>query len=881
MTLHSVSRSFANKVNRLLNQPDIDELELQVSDSLDKIQKIQAQHSALSRVLVKIRACVDNDELFETTSRETCRLLGTERVAIYQFSDDWSGEFVSTFTTIDDDWDKVLPFGKNMVWEDTYLQETRGGRYRSNETSATADIYKAGHARCHIDLLEQYRIRAFAIAPIFKGMKLWGLLGTYQHSGPRQWEPLEIDFLAQVGSHLGIAIQQSDLISKLQRKKDELRNSVTRQKALTEVVSQIRSSIDVEHILKTTCEEARKLLNVDRVAVYRFEEDWSGEFVSHFGSKATDWDKVAPFGKNLVWEDTYLQSSQGGQYQYGETTAVEDIYKAGHVRCHLDILEQFKVRAYAITPIFVGKKLWGLLGAYEHTAPRRWAEVDVDFLAQIGSQLGVAIQSSMLLLETKNQVEDFQKASDQRQTLFDVVSKIRESLDLDTIFANLSIGVRRSLAADRAGIYKFDADSEFNTGEFIAEDVLDGFPVALNSKIRDHCFGENYASFYRKGRIYAVTDVQTLNVQQCYRDLLEQFSIRALLIAPIIKDGELWGLLCVHQCDRLREWEESDRQFVQQISDQLSIALKQSELLQKTKAQAAQLADAFKEVKQTQLQVVQSEKLASLGQLVAGIAHEINNPINFIHGNLTYAEEHTQELLNLIEVYQRHCPPNEVITAALESAEIDYIKEDLAKIIHSMDVGTERIKNIVLSLRNFSRLDEADFKAVNVHEGIDSTLMILAHRLKPSLDFPGILVEKEYAALPPVEAYPGQLNQVFMNLTANAIDALEERDAKRSLKEIQKNPSKIRIWSEAAGENAVSFHIADNGEGIPAEIQSSLFDPFFTTKAVGKGTGLGLSISYQIITEKHNGKLSFYSDIGQGTEFVIEIPIRQGSASVA
>ena len=873
-----VSRRLAKNVNLFLGQPDIDGLEQQISSAEGTIEQIDRQHSALARVLAKIRASLDTDKLFKITARETCQLLAVERVAVYRFSEDWSGQFVSTFTTTDDDWDEVSPFGENMVWEDSYLQETKGGRYRANETSAVADIYKAGHAQCHIDLLEQYKVKAFAIAPIFNGMKLWGLLGVYQHTGTRDWQPREVNFLAQVGSHLGIAIQQSDLVAELSQKKNALENSIVRQKALTEVVSRIRSSSDIENILKTTCEEARQLLGVERVAVYRFDEDWGGEFIAHLGSCATEWDNIAPLGKNLRWEDTYLQASQGGQYRYGEMTAIDDIYQAGYARCHIEILEQFKVRAYAAVPIFVGRNLWGLLGAYEHSAPRSWSGVDVDFLAQIGSQLGVAIQSSALLSATKDEAKDLQKISEQRQTLFDVVSKIRESLDIDTIFANLATGVRRSLKADRVGIYKFDPGSEFNTGEFIAEDVLPQFPAALNAKIKDHCFGENYASFYRKGRIYSVTDLQKLDVQQCYRNLLEQFSIRALLVAPILKDGELWGLLCVHQCEQPRDWEEADEQFIQQISDQLSIALKQSELLNKTQTQAAQLADAFREVKQTQLQIVQSEKLAGLGQLVAGVAHEINNPVNFIHGNITHIKTYIQELLKLIDIYQRHCPQNLEVNDALESAELDYLKEDVAKIVQSMQMGTERIIEIVLSLRNFSRLDEAAFKAVNIHEGIDSTLMILAHRLKPSPNSPGVLIEKDYEDLPLVEAYPGQLNQVFMNLLANAIDALEERDAKRPVKAQQEKPSTIRIWSERVGADAVSFHIADNGNGIPEEIQSSLFDPFFTTKVVGKGTGLGLSISHQIITEKHQGKLTCYSDSKQGTEFVIEIPIKQKNA---
>jgi two-component system, NtrC family, sensor kinase len=274
--------------------------------------------------------------------------------------------------------------------------------------------------------------------------------------------------------------------------------------------------------------------------------------------------------------------------------------------------------------------------------------------------------------------------------------------------------------------------------------------------------------------------------------------------------------------------------------------------------------------------LVQSEKMSSLGQLVAGVAHEINNPINFIHGNLNHASEYTQDLLNLVQLYQKHYPnPCEEIEEAITQIDLEFITEDLAKILQSMQVGTKRISEIVLSLRNFSRLDEAEFKTVDIHEGIDSTLLILRHRFKAKSDIPEIQIIKDYAQLPLVECYPGQLNQVFMNLLANAIDAVEELHQRRSSEGIDANPSIIRIWTELIDNSWVAIHIADNGLGMSEAVRSRLFDPFFTTKPIGKGTGLGLSISYQIVTKKHGGELHCYSALEQGTEFVIQIPIMQ------
>ncbi|MDZ8031051.1 ATP-binding protein [Nostoc sp. DedSLP04] len=283
----------------------------------------------------------------------------------------------------------------------------------------------------------------------------------------------------------------------------------------------------------------------------------------------------------------------------------------------------------------------------------------------------------------------------------------------------------------------------------------------------------------------------------------------------------------------------------------------------------AELQQALKDLQKTQIQLIQSEKMSSLGQLVAGVAHEINNPVNFIYGNLQHTDDYTQQLLLLIKLYQNHYPnPEPEIQNANEEADIEYLIEDLPKMLTSMKMGAKRIREIVLSLRIFSRLDEAEFKTADLHEGIDSTLLILQHRLKLQNNRPEIKVIKEYGEIPQIQCFAGQMNQVFMHILTNAIDALEDCFQK----ELCPNPL-IRISSLQVNENII-IRIVDNGVGISEEIQSRLFDPFFTTKPVGKGTGMGLSISYQIITDKHGGSLQCISSPGQGAEFVITIPIR-------
>jgi signal transduction histidine kinase len=285
-----------------------------------------------------------------------------------------------------------------------------------------------------------------------------------------------------------------------------------------------------------------------------------------------------------------------------------------------------------------------------------------------------------------------------------------------------------------------------------------------------------------------------------------------------------------------------------------------------------QLQTLLTELHQTQTQMVQQEKLSALGQMVAGIAHEINNPVNFIHGNLTHINQYTDDLLMLVQHYQDHYPqPPAALQATLEAMDLEFVTEDLIKILGSMKVGTDRIRDIILSLRNFSRLDESDCKAVDLHEGIDNTLLILQHRLKATGDRPTIQILKDYGDLPLVECYAGQLNQVFMNLLANAIDALEDGNKGRSYDEIQNAPNVIRIETARVGTDRVRVAIADNGTGMPPETQRRLFDPFFTTKPIGKGTGLGLSISHQIVTEKHQGTLHCESTADKGTTFIIEL----------
>ncbi|MGD1807268.1 ATP-binding protein, partial [Dapis sp. BLCC M126] len=346
---------------------------------------------------------------------------------------------------------------------------------------------------------------------------------------------------------------------------------------------------------------------------------------------------------------------------------------------------------------------------------------------------------------------------------------------------------------------------------------------------------------------------------------LLQYQPQSVLCVPLLHKGHLVAILYLEHPTTKGIFTTERQKIVEFLCAQAAIALENAQLYE-------QAQKALRDLQKAQLQIVQSEKMSALGTLLSGVAHEINNPLGFIAGNISMAENNLNDLLEHLELYQENTSTGEIEDHA-EEIDLEYLQEDFPKILKSMNVGVEQMKNISTSLRIFSRKDQEHKTKFNIHDGIESTLIILKHRTKANDKRPAIEIIKEYGEVPEINCFAGQLNQVFMNILANAIDAFDEANIGKTYAEIEEKPNQIKIQTFQLDENQIQIEIQDNGSGMKSETKNRIFEQGFTTKGVGKGTGLGMAIAHQIITEKHGGQISCESTVGQGTIFTIVLPI--------
>ena len=688
-------------------------------------------------------------------------------------------------------------------------------------------------------------------------------------------------------------------------------------------VSKIQSAKNLKDLCQVTVEEVRQISGFDRVMVYQFDPEGNGAVIAE--DKA---EKLSPFlGLNYPSSDIPKQARQ--LYALNWLRLIPDInYKPVPIvsaknavttqprdlsfsvlrsvsPIHIEYLQNMGVAASMSISLIKDKELWGLIACHNYTPKYLNYELRAacEFIGQVMS----------LELQSKEGNEDYDYKLHLKSLQTKIFEDISTSENLSQVLVKCQHNLLEAVNAQGAAIVFGDncyrvgqtpegeslkyltqwVQKHLNQEIFYTDSLTKCYPEA--EEFKDTASGCLAIAISPTQKIYVLwfrpEVIKTVNWAGNPNKPLQTDEDGNYRLSPR-KSFELWKenvrykSLPWKQCeiDAALELRKAMINIVLcQIDklEKLNRALEESVAREREKT--AHLKTAMSELKRAQTQLVQSERMSSLGQLVSAVAYEVTNPINFIYGNLSYANEYSQKMINLLQLYEQHYPSaSPEIQAQIEAVELEFIVEDLPKLLGSMKVGANRIREIVQSLRNFSRIDEADIKPVDIHDGLDSALLILSNRLKPKPDRPAIHLIKEYGSLPLVECYAVQINQVFMNVLTNAIDALEDAFVNDNLSshcEDKEEPVKygqIRIVTEICpGEKAVAVRIEDNGCGMTQTVRQKIFEPFFTTKPVGKGAGIGLTISREIAVEQHGGKLTCISAPGEGTELIIEIPLNQ------
>jgi light-regulated signal transduction histidine kinase (bacteriophytochrome) len=690
---------------------------------------------------------------------------------------------------------------------------------------------------------------------------------------------------------------------------------------LRRIIYRIRQSLDLSIILATTAQEVQQFLGVDRVMIYQFHSDQSGQVVAEHCAPGSPLptlkglnfpaDDIPPETRQLFIEARVrnivdVASGVIGQSRLRDPATGDPLSEDWVYRpldpCHAEYLTAMGVQASVVSPIFHGEHLWGLLVGH-HVQPLELPLPQMEALQLLMGQLSTAIAQAALLT-------DAQARSHKEATIRHITTLLHGSSQIELEAALAATVAALQGTGGRLFIPSQVSQSQTGiTGHVYTYGVQPEPPALGQPQPPELTHGVQTHLQGMEGAPWAIDDVLAVSALRTLQLSFRQAKLRGWLLVPLAvrqqgmaylsvlrpaRDTEtLWAgefdpnvrqafprqsfeIWRQTQRGQVDPWTPDDIQLAATLGTQFAIALEQQILYQRitalndsleqqVKARTADLQHTLEDLQRTQTQLIHTEKMSSLGQLVAGIAHEINNPINFIHGNVTHLQEYTEAMLSLLTLYECSFPEaNADIVEQRRVLDFEFIAQDLPKILTSMQMGTSRIREIIQSLRNFSRLDQAALKKVSLHEGLDSTLMILQHRLKSTPDREEIQVIKDYGDLPEVVCFASQVNQVFMNILANAIDALEDIDDR---------PPTLTITTQQRDPHSVTIQVIDNGQGVDQTVQKRLFDPFFTTKPVGKGTGLGLSISHEIVVRKHGGTLVCTPAHPHGTIFTITLPL--------
>ena len=552
-------------------------LSLQPVEAREQLKREARQKKVLSRAIKEIRQSRNLNALFQITCQEIRKLLKCDWASIYRFNPDWTGEYVAESSAA-----AALSL-VDYLFEPDHIDMTQVSRYRNHEPLVVNDIYQLD--KDTVEIWEPFEIKAYVSVPLFSDGKLSGLLTAYQTAESRLWQQFEINMLVQIGLCFEGALTQVKLSSQLQAKTQKLTQIATQERLITKVIERIRQAQNLQTAFKTTAGEIRNFLNVDRVALFKFDPGYSdGRVIA---------ESVQP-GYTSALEikvtDHCFSERMAEEYQKGRICAIADIYEAGLADCYIEILDQFQVRGDLVVPLLKGDELWGLFCIHQCSGPREWQEAEIEFAKQIAAHLNIAIQQGEYIEQLQQRSEQLAQTAKQERWITGIGDRVRQALDLQSAFEITTREIRRYLQTDRVAIYKFDPDSGYNSGVTIAENIAPGCASALDVRITDHCFSENFEEEYRQGRIWAISDIHQAGLQECFIAILSEFQAQASLVVPLLKGKELWGLFYTHQCSGSREWQEAEIKFVKQIAAQLNIAIQQGEYFQQLQQRSDQLA---------------------------------------------------------------------------------------------------------------------------------------------------------------------------------------------------------------------------------------------------------------------------------------------------
>jgi GAF domain-containing protein/DNA-binding response OmpR family regulator len=825
------------------------------------------REKAIAAIIDKIRRSLDLNTIFTTTTLEVRQLLETDRVAIYRFNADWSGEFVVESVAVG--WNSLIDQQllntelchnisdcslKSLGYipvPDTYLQKTQGGEFvRGQVFRVCNNIYEAGFSDCYVHALERYQVTAYAIVAIYKGKNLWGLLAAFQNSGARHWQETEVNFLVQISGQLGVAIQQAELLgqaqkrsaelqttleAQLQKRAEELTKEAERERALAQVIDKIRQTLDLDTIFQTAATEVRQLLSVERITIYKFRPDYFGDFI--FESEVAGFPKLV----GSTWEDPYLQEHRGGRLRENEPCVADDIYRAGLDPCHIQTLESFGIKSFAVVPLFAGEPLWGLLSAFGHSSTRTWEEREIKLLMQVAAQLGVALQQSEYLEMLQTQAQQQAKAAEQARALARAIERTRQTLDIDTIFKATTEEVRQILQCDRVVVYRFNPDW---SGKFVSESVgLGWLPLVttqMESAWPDTYLQQTQGGRYRNHEHIAIDDIDRMDYTQCHLELLKYFQVKAYCLVPVFVGDTLWGLLGAYQNSHTRHWESGEISLLFQVGNQLGVAVQQAELLVQLKA-AKENADAANRAK---------------SEFLANMSHELRTPLNAILG-------FTQLLARDSSLNQQHQEHLGIIGRSGEHL--------LALLNNVLEMSKIEAGQIVLNEKSFD---------------LYRLLQSLEEMLRLKAEFKGLRLMFDCHPQVPQWVYgdENKLRQILINLLSNALKFTEIGSVTLRVSSMMGQGSwveKTPPMTDELRKMTLYFEVEDTGPGIASAELDSLFEAFVQTETGRRsqeGTGLGLPISQKFV-QLMGGNITVTSEVGQGTTFSFEIPIGQAEAA--